>query len=187
MEVQCRKISIIAVLLYFWLFPSTAQADNCSGLSDCFNGNIIPAILLILGLLLLITAPWWLGPLLARFALGAALRSLFTTAVRSGAVAAAARVMRKGFSRVPKVNFGNKIQKQLGKRGWTEKSVRDTIRSPDRRVPTRDTRYRSDGSRNNDPATAYVNKDGSYVVRNDRTGDIVQVSNRNDPNFKPPF
>lgn len=38
------------------------------------------------------------------------------------------------------------------------------------------------GSRLNDPATGYIVKDGYYVVRNDRAGAIVQVSNKNDPN-----
>lgn len=36
-------------------------------------------------------------------------------------------------------------------------------------------------------ATAYINKDGSYVVRNNKTGDIVQISNRNNPNWKAPW
>ncbi|WP_369335435.1 colicin E5-related ribonuclease, partial [Pseudomonas sp.] len=35
-------------------------------------------------------------------------------------------------------------------------------------------------TRLNDPATGYIAKDGSYVVKNDRTGKIVQVSNRKD-------
>lgn len=41
-----------------------------------------------------------------------------------------------------------------------------------------------DGTKNDDPATMYFDKDGNYVVRNDRTGDIVQVSNKNDPTWK---
>jgi hypothetical protein len=32
-------------------------------------------------------------------------------------------------------------------------------------------------------ATAYFDGDGSYVVRDDVTGDLVQTSNRNDPNW----
>ncbi len=34
-----------------------------------------------------------------------------------------------------------------------------------------------------DPATAYYASDGSYVVRNDKTGEITQISNKNDPNW----
>jgi filamentous hemagglutinin len=39
----------------------------------------------------------------------------------------------------------------------------------------------------NDPATGYSAKDGSYVIRNDRTGAIVQVSNKNDPKWVAPW
>ncbi|WP_429244211.1 colicin E5-related ribonuclease [Luteibacter sp. 621] len=39
----------------------------------------------------------------------------------------------------------------------------------------------------NDPATAYYSRSGGYVVRNDVTGDIVQISNRNDPGWKAPW
>jgi filamentous hemagglutinin len=52
---------------------------------------------------------------------------------------------------------------------------------------TRDIRHLADGSQMNAPATAYINEDGSYVVRNDQTGEIVQVSDRNNPNWKSPF
>jgi WXG100 family type VII secretion target len=86
-----------------------------------------------------------------------------------------------------KTTYGPKIEKQMVKRGWTPESIDDTIEHPDRIVETRDTRFNLDGTRNDDPATAYINSDGSYVVRNDRTGDIVQVSDRNDPDWKPPF
>jgi RHS repeat-associated protein len=84
-------------------------------------------------------------------------------------------------------SFGKKIEAQLDKRGWTKDDVNGTIANPDRTVATTDSRYQPDGTRLNDPATAYVNKDGSYVVRNNKSGDIVQISNRNDPNWKSPF
>jgi filamentous hemagglutinin len=83
--------------------------------------------------------------------------------------------------------FGGKIKKQLEKRGWSREDVQSTIDKPDHTIPTRDTRYLGSGDRLDDPATAYIDKDGNYVVRNDRTGDIVQLSNRNDPNWKSPF
>ena len=83
-------------------------------------------------------------------------------------------------------SIGSKIEKQMGSRGWTDQSVGETIANPDKTVSTTDTRHLADGTQVNDPATAYYNKDGSYVVRNDKTGDIVQVSNRNDPNWKGP-
>ena len=52
--------------------------------------------------------------------------------------------------------FKPKIEKQLDKRGWTKDSVRDTIANPHQTKPTRDTRYLPDGSKMNDPATAYI-------------------------------
>ena len=77
----------------------------------------------------------------------------------------------------------------MEQRGWNDALITETIRSPHRSAPTRDTRYKTDvpGQRHNDPATAYIRTDGSYVVRNDITGDIVQVSNRNDPDWQSPF
>jgi len=44
----------------------------------------------------------------------------------------------------------------------------------------------SAGTQNSDPATAYY-KNGGYVVVNDVTGNIVQVSDLNDPNWKAPW
>lgn len=80
-----------------------------------------------------------------------------------------------------------KIQKQMGKRGWSQTDIDDTIKNPSRTVQTTDTRWNPDGTKNNDPATAYYDADGNYVIRNDRTGDIVQVSDKNDPNWKAPW
>ncbi|WP_156934293.1 colicin E5-related ribonuclease [Paenibacillus zanthoxyli] len=34
-------------------------------------------------------------------------------------------------------------------------------------------------------ATAYFNKDGSYVVVDNGTGKVVQISNKNNPNWAP--
>lgn len=98
-------------------------------------------------------------------------------------------ILRAGGGRQPSVtaSVGSKTAKQMGQRGWSHDMIDDTIAHPARTVPTRDVRFNPDGSRNDDPATAYINKDGSYVVRNDRTGDVVQISNRNDPNWKSPW
>jgi hypothetical protein len=83
--------------------------------------------------------------------------------------------------------FGDKINEQMPERGWTQEQVEQTIENPDRTVETTDTRWNPDGTRNNDPATAYINEDGSYVVRNNETGDIVQISDRTDPGWRSPF
>jgi filamentous hemagglutinin len=81
-----------------------------------------------------------------------------------------------------------KILQQMGTRGWTAESIEATIANPCKKVTTQDTRFDPiSGIRLNDPATGYVAKDGSYIVRNDRTGQIVQVSNKKDPTWKAPW
>lgn len=75
----------------------------------------------------------------------------------------------------------------MGRRGWTRESVDDLVNNPSRTVATRDTRHLPGGGRNDAPATGYINRTGGYVVRNDETGDIVQVSDLNDPNWKSPW
>ena len=81
-----------------------------------------------------------------------------------------------------------KIGKQMEKRGWTEEAIQETLDNPVRTVETRDTRWLpgADGPLD-DPATAYYASDGSYVVRNDKTGVITQISNKNDPNWIAPW
>ncbi len=83
--------------------------------------------------------------------------------------------------------IGAKIERQMWNRGWSRSSIMDTIRHPSRVVSTRDTRHLPGGRRMNDPATAYYSRGGGYVVRNERTGDVVQISNRNNPNWKAPW
>ena len=80
-----------------------------------------------------------------------------------------------------------KIEKQMSKRGWDKDSVNSTIDNPNRTVSTRDTRWNSDGTRRDDPATAYIREDGHYVVRNNNDGTIVQISNRNQTDWKSSF
>lgn len=81
-----------------------------------------------------------------------------------------------------------KIGKQMGKRGWTEETIQETLDNPVRTVKTRDTRWLPDADGPlDDPATAYYASDGSYVVRNDKTGVITQISNKNDPNWIAPW
>jgi RHS repeat-associated protein len=87
----------------------------------------------------------------------------------------------------PGTSFGTKIERQLPNRGWTKRLVQSTIDKPVRTVTTRDTRYLPGGARLDDPATAYYGPRGGYVVRNDRTGDIVQVSDRTDPAWTAPW
>lgn len=79
------------------------------------------------------------------------------------------------------------IISNLEKRGWSKSQINETIHHPYQTIEVRDTRYATGSkSRLNEPATAYLNKDGSYVVRNDRTGDIVQISNKMDSRWRYP-
>jgi hypothetical protein len=85
-------------------------------------------------------------------------------------------------------SIGDKISGQMSSRGWTKNDISMATSFPSRTVKTTDTRYSgSSGIKNNDPATAYYHPKGGYVVRNDRTGDIVQISNRYDNNWKAPW
>jgi RHS repeat-associated protein len=87
----------------------------------------------------------------------------------------------------PPTTIGPKVARQLAPRGWTRQLVQSTIDRPMRITPTRDTRRLRGGGRMNDPATAYHSSRGGYVVRNDRTRDIVQVSHRLRTDWRAPF
>ena len=99
---------------------------------------------------------------------------------------ALSRVAANGAARL-EIQLGAKIEKDLAKRGWSRESVDEMIQNPTRTVSTRDTRHLPGGGQNDAPATGYINRSGGYVVRNDETGDIVQVSNLNDPTWKSPW
>ena len=86
------------------------------------------------------------------------------------------------------IEIESKIAKQMPKRGWDVDSIDNTISKPHNTVVTTDTRYdKISGARLNEPATAYINKDGSYVVRNDISGKIVQVSDKYKPDWVAPW
>jgi RHS repeat-associated protein len=79
----------------------------------------------------------------------------------------------------PGTKFTPKILNQLASRGWTPKLVQRVI---DRPVHTSPAFSRATGNR----ATAYFDRSGAYVVRDNVTGEIVQVSNRLNPSaWKP--
>jgi hypothetical protein len=81
-----------------------------------------------------------------------------------------------------------KIAQQMGARGWSKELVDSVIKNPQKTVITKDTRFDPiTGRRLNDSATAYIATDGSYVVKNNRTGAIVQISNKNNPNWVAPW
>jgi hypothetical protein len=85
------------------------------------------------------------------------------------------------------IQFEPHVTKQLGRRGWTPQCVQQLVQRPFKTLSTRDHRFRLDGTRRDDPATAYIDKDGHYVIVNDRDRTVVQVSNRNKASWKAPW
>ncbi len=76
----------------------------------------------------------------------------------------------------PTIN--QKINNQMDKRGWTNQSINNTVQNPYR---TSDALNKATGN----PATAYFNDDGSYVVVDNYTNAVIQISDRYDPNWVP--
>jgi hypothetical protein len=73
-------------------------------------------------------------------------------------------------------SFDTKIAGQLEKRGWNTGTIDDVIAHPVHESPAINKATGGD-------ATAFFRADKSYVVRDNTTGKIIQVSNRNDPNW----
>lgn len=67
-----------------------------------------------------------------------------------------------------------------GDRGWSESLIQETGDNP---AATHDVWDFTSGTRQ--AATAYARSDGSYVVVNDETGAVVQVSDINKVGWKP--
>jgi hypothetical protein len=65
----------------------------------------------------------------------------------------------------------DKIAKQMARRGWTKDLIETTRNSA---YTTREAVNKS----NNNPATAYYNKDGSYIVVDNITKQVIQISDR---------
>ena len=89
----------------------------------------------------------------------------------------------KGGGKIPDNAYtvNSKIKRLMVKRGWSAQAINETIANPVRTAQTSDSRHNAAGVRNSDFATAYFDKDGNYVVRNDVNGNIVQVSDRLKP------
>lgn len=66
----------------------------------------------------------------------------------------------------------------MERRGWTRELIHETINNP---FTTRVATNRATGN----AATAYFEATGSYVVKDNVTNEIIQVSNRLDPNWIP--
>ncbi|MCP4037283.1 MAG: hypothetical protein GY733_10130, partial [bacterium] len=87
----------------------------------------------------------------------------------------------------PGTRIGAKIEKQMAGRGWNRSAIDKLIGNPTKKRAVRDTRHLPGGGQLDDPATAYINRQGHYVIRNDRTGDIVQVSDRHNLDWSAPW
>ena len=64
------------------------------------------------------------------------------------------------------------------RRGWTEESIEKTVEKP--YAASEATNKATGGD-----ATAYFNKDGTYVVKDNQTNQIIQASDKNKPNWVP--
>ncbi|MDZ4271221.1 MAG: colicin E5-related ribonuclease, partial [Erythrobacter sp.] len=122
-----------------------------------------------------------LGPIVPITGFAGSLRAISIRALRRVAAREMQVVVARG------ATFGEKILKQLPKRGFTQEEVLNLIRNPSRTLATRDTRHLPGGGRLNDPATVFFDDAGNFVVRNNKTGDIVQISDKTNPNFIPNF
>lgn len=71
-----------------------------------------------------------------------------------------------------------KLANQMQKRGWDESLVRQTVDSP---YTTRVSKNLATGN----SSTVYYMKDGSYVIVDDITNEVVQISDRFDTNWIP--
>ncbi|MCL6457767.1 MAG: hypothetical protein K6T85_07155 [Gorillibacterium sp.] len=71
-----------------------------------------------------------------------------------------------------------KLQRQMDARRWTNDSVKGTVSDY---YTTRSATNRATGN----PATVYYNKDGSYIIVDNVTNELVQVSNKIDSNWTP--
>ncbi|MBI4359966.1 MAG: hypothetical protein HY564_02650 [Candidatus Jacksonbacteria bacterium] len=75
------------------------------------------------------------------------------------------------------LQYSDKIKGQMSKRGWDQATLEDVVQNPSK------TGTAIDRTAGGEPATAYFDKSGNYVVVNNRTNNIVQISNRNTVNW----
>ncbi|EAG9432584.1 transposase [Listeria monocytogenes] len=91
---------------------------------------------------------------------------------------------REGHIKSDNIKFGSsvkstkKVNNQMKKRGWSEESVKSVVDYP------HTTRKSGNKATGND-ATVFYDKDGSYVIIDDKTKEIVQISDKFDKNWVP--
>lgn len=91
-------------------------ADNCGTLSDCFSNNLLPALLVVLGLVAIVALAWYAWPVLLRVAAGPVLRAVLGTAARSRIAAGLAR------------GLGGRAASRAAARGTAEAAARQAQR-----------------------------------------------------------
>lgn len=72
-----------------------------------------------------------------------------------------------------------KLARQMRNRGWTKESVGELVDD------AFTTRKSTNKARGNNPATVYYDEKGNYVVVDDVTNEVVQISDRFDPEWNP--
>ena len=83
------------------------------------------------------------------------------------------------YSYQPVKKGGKSIADQIAERGWNDKRIGEAIDYPAGIVNWTDQRK----GMNNAPVTVYYHKNGGYVARRNDTGEIIQASDVNDPNW----
>lgn len=78
------------------------------------------------------------------------------------------------------LSYSTKIEGQMATRGWTKEAIETTIQNP---TATHTVWDLTSGTKQ--AATAYVQRGGGYVVLNDKTRAVVQISNLNKTGWKP--
>ncbi len=93
--------------------------------------------------------------------------------------------LEKNKGKIPDLKIDQKIRDQMPERGWTEDDIKNTVSngatgtSFDKRSPKKTP---PDYLGRNDPATVYGSP-GKYVVVNERTGEVTQISDKTDPGW----
>ncbi|MBI1925686.1 hypothetical protein HYR99_15705 [Candidatus Poribacteria bacterium] len=67
----------------------------------------------------------------------------------------------------------------MGKRGWTKADIQKTVEHPHQ------TGRAIDRTSGDEPVTVYFDATENYVVVNDRTGNVVQLSDKTDSDWQP--
>lgn len=175
-----RRLLVGAPWVVMLLFAGATpvSADNCADMADCFRGNLWPALLLLFGLAALIAAAWFLGPLLARFAMSAALRGMAATAGRSRMAAWLARFMSRFGSR--SMNFTAKqLQKKFkhavdfGVRSSWRKGADETFRQAIQAHLRNAQTVVFRGTYRNNPVTHFFNPQTGVNVMRTPTGNFL--------------